>query len=88
MPFRQMQFMKIFKNYIRKANIFNQDRRKRKAINDLLKKYKYVLEVDHIMESWITKRILEGQQGRRNELLEKQQAIKEQELFIEYLEKL
>tara|TARA_Y100000310_G_C20430537_1_gene691246 strand:- start:146 stop:367 length:222 start_codon:yes stop_codon:yes gene_type:complete len=71
--------MEIFKNYI-------VNRRRKGTIKRLYRRYRDMLEIERIMETWITKRILEGQQGRRNELLEKQQAIKEQELFLEYLE--
>jgi hypothetical protein len=40
------------------------------------------------MESWVTKRILEGQNGRRQELIDLQQKIKETELFINFLKEL
>jgi hypothetical protein len=60
----------------------------RKAKGDLIKRYVFDLEVSRIMESWVTKRILEGQSGRRQELLDLQQKIKETGLFIDFLRKL
>ena len=54
----------------------------------LIKNYDRMLEVDKILEAWITKRILEGQQNRRNELLEKQQKIGEMTKFLEFLRKI
>jgi hypothetical protein len=40
------------------------------------------------MEDWLTQRILEGQQNRRKELIEKQGRIKEIIAFIEFLKTL
>jgi len=59
-----------------------------KAKRSLLKTYRFEIEIDKILEKWITKRILEGQQGRRKELIEKQNRIKETKLFIDFLKKL
>ena len=44
-----------------------------------------MLEMETILERWITKRILDGQTSRRDELLTKQGAIKEIEAIIEWL---
>lgn len=71
----------IFKNLIQRFFIW----RTKKA---LIKNYDKMLEVDKILEAWITQRILEGQQGRRNELLEKQQKIGEMTKFLEFLRKI
>lgn len=59
-----------------------------KAIKSLLEKYKYEIEIEKVMEEWITKRILEGQKGRREELTKKRSRVKELELFINFLSKL
>jgi len=68
----------IKNNLIRKYN-------RRKAIRKLLRRYLYMREIETLMESWITQRILEGEIGRRKELIEQQKKIKEMELFIDYL---
>ncbi len=62
--------------------------KKKLAIRRMLKQYDNMLVVELIMEDWITKRILDGQRNRRKELVEKQDRIKEMNLFIEYLKKL
>lgn len=41
--------------------------------------------METVLESWITKRILDGQTGRRQELLKKQASIKEIEAILEWL---
>lgn len=46
------------------------------------------LETEKLMEMWIAKRIQDGFPQRRQELVAKQNEIKELELFIEYLESL
>lgn len=46
------------------------------------------LETSKILEMWIAKRIQDGFPQRRQELVQKQNEIKELELFIEYLENL
>jgi hypothetical protein len=58
---------------------------RRKAIRNLTKHNLYMLEMETILERWITKRILDGQTSRRDELLTKQGAIKEIEAIIEWL---
>jgi hypothetical protein len=68
--------MKIFDNLLSSSH---------RAKRSLLKRYVFDLEVSKLMESWVTKRILEGQTGRRQELLDLQQKIKETELFINFL---
>lgn len=47
-----------------------------------------MLEMETILESWITKRILDGQTSRREELLQKQNSIKEIELIIDWLKEI
>lgn len=46
------------------------------------------LEIELLMEDWITKRIMEGQTGRRDELVKKQAEIQELKLFIDYIKTL
>ena len=60
-------------------------RYKRKVRRGMIRKYKAELEMACIMERWITKRILEGQQGRRQELIDMQARIKETEALILFL---
>ena len=73
---------------IKKAlNIIKQFRKwrlKRKIMKKMLKQYEQNYELELILEKWIVKRILDGQVGRRAELAEKQQRLKEIKLFIEY----
>lgn len=59
-----------------------------RAKRNLLKKYLYMLEVERMMEEWITKRIVEGQSGRREELKQKRAQIRETKEFINYLKKI
>ena len=59
-----------------------------KAKRYLLKTYRFDRETTSIMEKWVTKRILEGQQGRKDELKELRGRLKEIELFIDYLKKI
>lgn len=59
-----------------------------KAKRKLLKTYYFDRETSNIMEKWVTKRILEGQQGRKEELKELRARIKETQLFIDYLKKI
>ncbi len=66
---------------------FNDWRHKKKILKGLLKRYSYDYEVELVLEKWIIKRILDGQVGRRPELAEKQQRLKEIKLFIEYFKK-
>ena len=73
--------MKFIDNLRRRYTIW-------KVKKNLLNSYKYNIEVDRIMETWITKRILEGQQGRRNELIQMQNQIAERELFIDFIKKI
>lgn len=72
-----MNIIKQFKNW----------RIKRKVFKGLIRKYKYDYEVELVLEKWIIKRILDGQIGRRPELAEKQERLKEIKLFIEYFTK-
>ena len=58
------------------------------AIKKTIRHYSYLREVEIIMESWITKRVIDGQKGRRDELVETQKKIEETDLFINYLRKL
>lgn len=54
----------------------------------LRNKYAFETEVEIIMEEWITKRILEGQKGRRDELTEKRSKIEELKKFQEFLKEI
>jgi len=58
------------------------------TIRKLIRQYEEMLIIEILMEEWVTTRILDGQQGRRQELVEKQKRIKEMELFINWLKKL
>ena len=68
--------MKIFDNFISKE---------KRRVKNLIRGYEEILAVDKIMEVWVTKRIVEGQHGRRDELLKLQSKIGEQVAFLEYL---
>jgi len=59
-----------------------------KAKRGLVRKYEYLQAVNELLEEWITKRILEGQQGRRKELQDKQNEIRETAEFIKFLKKI
>lgn len=67
--------------------IFKKIRRKR-VIWDMKRGYLKRLEIELLMEDWITKRIMEGQTGRRDELVKKQAEIQELKLFIDYIKTL
>ena len=59
------------------------------AIRRLRKHYENLLIVETIMEEWISTSIINRQQqGRRKELKEKQDRIKEITLFVDYLKHL
>jgi len=58
----------------------------KKALRNLIKKYEEQYEVELILEQWIINCITSrGQVGRREELNQKQKAINEEKLFIDYL---
>mgnify|MGYP001580030900 CR=1 FL=1 len=46
------------------------------------------LKETEISERWVTKRILDGQQGRRAELVDLQAAISELKAYLEFLTKI
>ncbi len=73
-----MNIKELYKNLIRSWN-------KWKVKRNLIKHNRYMLEMDTMLEAWITKRILDGQTGRRQELLKKQSSLKEIELILEWL---
>ena len=54
----------------------------------LIRRYRKQIKIEEIMEQWITKRILDGQEGRRNELIESQGKVEELKLFIEFIKKI
>ena len=54
----------------------------------MIKRYEMQGITNKILEQWITQRILDGQEGRRNELIQKQKEIEETKLFIAFLKKL
>jgi len=62
--------------------------RKKLAIRELSRGYSKRLELELLMEDWITKRILDGKTERRDELIKKQAEIQELKLFIDYLKTL
>lgn len=81
--------LKTIKEFVsKKINEIRKYIVRKKAIGKLRKEYYYVREVEELMSDWITKRILDGQEGRRKELVEKQSKIQELDLFINYLKEL
>lgn len=59
----------------------------------LVKRYKYLVEVDKILEEFITFRIVNGGSPEniskaRNELIQKQNEIKETEKLLDFLKRL
>ena len=58
-----------------------------RAIRGLISNYEKRLEVEKLMEDWITKRIIDGQTNRREELTKKRLEIDELKLFLDYLKK-
>jgi hypothetical protein len=59
----------------------------RKVIKSLVKEFHRRREENKLLQDYITKRIIDGQEHRRNELVEKQAEEKEIELFLEFLNK-
>ena len=58
----------------------------KKALRGLIRKYEEQYEVELILEQWLINCITNrGQVGRREELNQKQKAINEEKLFIDYL---
>lgn len=45
------------------------------------------LETSKLMEKWVTKRILEGQKNRRQELLKLQNKINELDAMLEFIDR-
>jgi hypothetical protein len=76
--------MKI-KNVIDKLNNWNLARRTKLK---LIKKFRFDYELELLNEKWIIKRIQDGQTFRRKELTEKQNRIREIEMFVEFLKNL
>ena len=68
----------FYNNLIRRFNRW-------KVLRGLRKHNIYMLEMETVLEAWMTKRILDGQIGRREELIKKQKSIKEVEAFLEWL---
>jgi len=58
---------------------------KKRALKELRGHNRHMLEMETLLESWISKRILDGQTGRREELIKKQQGLREIEAFLEWL---
>ena len=69
-------------------NDYRQKKIKKRVFKELVERYKYQIETNRVLEQWITQRILDGQQGRRQELNRKQAEIKEMEDFLEFLSKI
>lgn len=53
----------------------------------LIKRYTWQNTTNRLMEKFITKRITDGQTGRRQELVQKRQEIKETDILIDFLKK-
>lgn len=71
------------KNIIKKPDFL-----KWRVKRSLIKRYKYLLKVNEIMEAYITKRIVDGQTERRKELVSKTQEIEEMKVMINYFRNL
>ena len=67
---------------------FLQWRSHKKAMRILIKRYRNVNETNKILEQWIMKRILDGQNGRKEELANKRLEIEEAQLMVEFIKKL
>lgn len=63
-------------------------RARKKMVRAIIKRYEMQGITNKILEQWITQRILDGQEGRRNELIQKQKEIEETKLFIAFLKKI
>ena len=71
---------------IKALNKFKKYVTHKKALRNLIKKYEEQYEVELILEQWLINCITNrGQVGRREELNQKQKAINEEKLFIDYL---
>ena len=56
------------------------------GLHGLKKKYREDIAVDYILKDWITECIINRkQEGRRNELIDSQKKISEEELFYKWL---
>lgn len=73
---------KKIKNLIKKPNFIRW-----KAKRSLIKRYKYLLEVNKILEEYITTKIIGGDKNRRDELLKKQKESEEMENMINFFKK-
>ena len=59
---------------------------RKKAIFGLRKKYRLEMAVDEVLKDWITACIIDRkQEGRRQELIDSQKKLKEEELFYKWL---
>ena len=76
--------MKIKELLKEKLEQFRTKRIKRKVWKSLVQRYEEQLQTELMLEQWIIRRIRDGQVTRRKELGEKQQAIKEIQLFINF----
>ena len=56
--------------------------------SSMIQRYRSEYEMNQILEDWITKRIFDGQQGRREELIKMQKRVEETKLFLNFLLKL
>lgn len=62
--------------------------RRNRVINRMINHFKNKKEETILSESWVSKRILDGQTNRREELIKLQMEIKEVEMFLEFLKSL
>lgn len=69
------------KELLEKIQVYFRKIKVRKAV---IKRYSDDLELEYLMEEWITKRINDGQIERRKELSDKQARIEELKKFIKY----
>jgi hypothetical protein len=73
----------MFNNILEKYYAF-------KARRKLIHQYKYLIAVNKLLETYLTKRILQGGSAEfigsaRKNLIDKQNEIKENESFVEFL---
>lgn len=65
---------------------------RRKAKRKLTKQYEYLVEVNNLLEEYITQKVLDGgsakfiEDGRKN-LIQKQAELRENKTFLEFLAK-
>jgi len=54
----------------------------------LIRRYKYLLEVNKVLEEYVTTRVIDGETNRRKELVEKQKEIAEMNRLIDFFKRI